>query len=124
MFCDGPLAAADSHVSFGKQVSAFLEKAKQLSSAGLTWGEFGQLLLALLRLTITTLDGVQTLTGAEKKALVQEAVAALFDALADYAVPAVAYPVWILARPAIRSLVLALSSGAIEVLLPLVRSVP
>lgn len=123
MFCDGPLAAAADHVSFGQKVAAFLDQAKQASTAGITWSEFGQLLLALLRLTMSVLDRVPTLTGAEKKALVQEAVAALFDGLADYAVPVAAWPVWLLARPAIRSLVLALSSGAIEVLLPLLRSV-
>jgi hypothetical protein len=61
------------------------------------------------------------MTGAEKKALVLEAVAALFDALADKAVPLAAWPVWILVRPAIRSLVLAIAAGAMEQVLRLVR---
>ncbi len=63
-----------------------------------------------------------TLTGEQKKALALEAVGDLFDAVADRAVPPIAWPVWIVARPAVRSLVLALASGAIEQLLPLVRS--
>jgi hypothetical protein len=53
---------------------------------------------------------------------VLEAVAALFDQLADKAVPVVVWPVWILARPAIRALVLAIASGAIEIVLPLTRA--
>jgi hypothetical protein len=36
-------------------------------------------------------------------------------------VPRVAYPIWILARPAVRALVLALAAGAVEQVLPLVR---
>jgi hypothetical protein len=62
------------------------------------------------------------MSGAEKKSLVLEAVAALFDTLADKAVPVVVWPVWILARPAIRALVLAIASGAIEIVLPLTRA--
>jgi hypothetical protein len=46
----------------------------------------------------------------------------LFDAVADRAVPIVALPLWVVARPAVRSLVLALASGAIEQLLWLVRA--
>ena len=47
---------------------------------------------------------------------------ALFDQLADKAVPLTVWPVWILVRPAIRSLVLALAAGAVEQILPLVRA--
>jgi hypothetical protein len=53
--------------------------------------------------------------------MVLEAVASLFDALADKAVPVSAWPLWMLARPAVRSLVIALASGAVEQILPLVR---
>jgi hypothetical protein len=55
---------------------------------------------------------------------VLEAAAALFDALAPMAVPVVAYPFWLIVRPAVRALVLAIASGAIEQLLPVVRSNP
>jgi hypothetical protein len=49
-------------------------------------------------------------------------VAHLFDAVADQAVPAAVYPLWLIVRFPIRSLVLAIASGAIEQLLPLVRA--
>lgn len=104
------------------KISAFIETARTAANDGLTWAEFGDLLIALLRLVITFLDTVSLLTGPEKKALALDAVAGLFDAVADKAVPSVAWPIWFLARPAVRSLVLAVAAGAIEQLLPLVRS--
>lgn len=122
MFADGPLAAADQHQYLGDKFKAFLVAAREAAKGGLTWVEFGELLLAVIRISIATLDSVVTMTGAQKKALVMEAAAALFDTLADKAVPAAAWPVWVLARPSVRSLVLALASGAVEVVLPLVRS--
>jgi hypothetical protein len=103
------------------KIKAFVETAKSAAADGLTWAEFGDLMLALLRLVIAGLDVANGLTGAAKKALALEAVASLFDAVADKAVPTVLWPVWILARPAVRSLVLALASGAVEQVLPLVR---
>jgi len=116
-----PLAASVAFLSLKDQVSAYIATAKAAAAGGLTWSEFGELLVGLLRLAVTTLDGLEGMTGADKKALVLEAVAALFDALADKAVPLAAWPVWILVRPAIRSLVLAIAAGAMEQILRLVR---
>jgi hypothetical protein len=116
-----PSAAASSFDTLSGKVEAFLQAAKFAAAGGLTWAEFGTLLLSLLRLVVTSLDSVTTLSGAEKKELVLEAAAALFDTIADRAVPPAVWPLWILVRPAIRSLVLAIASGAIESLLPLVR---
>jgi hypothetical protein len=48
-------------------------------------------------------------------------VGLLFDAVADKAVPTLAWPVWLIVRPTIRQLVLLAAAGAIESLLPLVR---
>jgi hypothetical protein len=101
---------------------AFVATAKSAAADGLTWVEFGELLVALLRVLIEALDTVQGMTGPEKKAAVLEAAAMLFDAVADKAVPLAAYPVWILVRPAVRSLVLALAAGAVEPILQLARS--
>jgi len=100
----------------------FLDAAAEKAKDGLTWSEFGELMLALVRLSITTLDAVNQMTGAEKKEMVVEAVAALFDRLADKAIPPVVWPVWLLAKPSIRALILSLTAGAVEVLLPMVRS--
>jgi len=115
-------AAANLDGGLLNKIVAFVETAKSAAADGITWAEFGELVVALLKLVVTFLDTVSTLTGAEKKALALDAVAGLFDAVADKAVPTLAWPVWILARPAVRALVLALASGAIEQLLPLVRS--
>jgi hypothetical protein len=122
MIADTPVAAATRHLTLLSQVQSFVEEARRAAGDGLTWSEFGELLVALLRLSIATLDTMSGLSGAEKKELAVAAVAALFDTVADRAVPTVVWPVWLLARPAIRSLVLAMAGGAIEVLLPMVRS--
>lgn len=117
-------AAAAENLDGGllNKIVAFTETAKSAAADGLTWAEFGELMLGLLRLVVTFLDTVSTLSGSEKKAIALDAVAGLFDAVADKAVPAVAWPIWILARPAVRALVLAIAAGAIEQILPLVRS--
>lgn len=121
MIADAPVAAAAKHLTLLQQVTAFLGAAREAAADGLTWSEFGELLVALLRLTIATLDTVSGMSGPEKKAVVVEAAGVLFDTVADRAVPLVVWPVWLLARPAIRSLVLALAGGAVEVLVPMVR---
>ena len=117
-----PSAAAASFGTLSGKVTAFLAAAKSAAAGGLTWVEFGTLLLSLMRLVVAALDDLSTLSGAEKKELVIEAAAALFDTVADKAVPPTAWPLWLLVRPAIRSLVLAIASGAVESLLPLVRA--
>lgn len=121
MIADAALANASPYMTFADKVSAFLASATEATADGLTWREFGELLVALLRLSMYAIDTAAGMTGAQKKELVLEAVASLFDLVADRAVPFYALPLWALARPAIRSLVLALASGAIEQLLPLVR---
>jgi len=103
------------------RVRSFIADARLTASDGITWIEFGTLLIGLLRLVIEGLDHVQTLTGPEKKELALAAVAALFDAVAANCLPLAAWPMWVVIRPALRSLVLALASGAIESMLPLVR---
>jgi hypothetical protein len=119
---DAPLAAASAFTDIGRQVSAFLAVARVKAADGITWQEFGQLMVALMRLGVSTLDSVATLTGPQKKVLVLEAVAVLFDTLAGRCVPIVTYPAFMAIRPALRALILAIASGAIEALIPLVRS--
>jgi hypothetical protein len=116
-----PITEAVDQPGLLDKITTYIASAKVAAADGLTWSEFGELLLALLRLVVSALDSVATLSGKEKKALALDAVARLFDAVADYAVPVALYPIWLVARPAVRSLVLALAGGAIEQLLPLVR---
>jgi len=104
------------------RANAFLESAREQARDGLTWQEFGRLLVQLLYLLVAGLDAVTTMSGPEKKAIAMVAVATLFDRFADLCVPAVAYPAWIIIRPAIRTLILALASGGVEALLPITRS--
>lgn len=122
MISEAPVVAALKFEDLASQVRSFLAAARIAATGGLDWQEFGELMIALLHLTTTTLDSITTLTGAEKKELVMEAIAALFDQLADKAVPLAAWPLWVLARPAIRALILALASGAVEQLLPIARA--
>lgn len=122
MISDQPTVAFDEAKFLVDKVRGYIAKAREAAKDGLTWAEFGTLLVALLRLCIAALDSVKTLTGGAKKSLVLEAAAMLFDSLADKAVPALAYPVWLVARPAVRALVLALAGGAVEILLPMVRA--
>jgi hypothetical protein len=114
-------AAAGQESGILDQVYKFIQVAKARASDGLTWAEFGELLLALLRLVVPALEGVRLMSGAEKKAFALDAVGRLFDATADYAIPVAAYPLWVLARPAVRALVLAIAGGVLEQYLAFLR---
>lgn len=122
MIADAPLAVAEAEQEGPlSKAAAFLQSAQASAADGLTWQEFGELLVAMLRMLVGSYDHVVSLDGVAKKALVIESAGQLFDLLADKCVPLVAWPAWMLCRPAIRMLVLALSSGAIEQLLKMVR---
>jgi hypothetical protein len=105
-----------------ERANAFLASAREQAADGLTWAEFGRLLVSLLHLLVAGLDAVATMTGAEKKAIVLTAAATLFDTFAGRCVPLVLTPVWLVARSPIRLLILALASGAVEAILPTVRA--
>ena len=122
MIADQPMLAASGQPTIVPKIHAFVRSAKALAADGLTWQEFGELLVGLLRVTVAALDEVAAMTGEQKKALVMDAAALLFDTVADKAVPAYLWPLWLVARPAVRSLVLALANGAVEIVLPMVRS--
>jgi hypothetical protein len=122
MIAEAPVAAASSVAGMFDKVKAYIATAQSAAADGLTWAEFGELMVALVRLLVESLDAVSVLTGPQKKAMVLEAVGLLFDAVADQAVPAYLYPLWLLARPAVRQLVVALAAGAVEQILPLVRA--
>jgi hypothetical protein len=104
------------------QISSFLNDARRTAGDGLTWAEFGQLLVSLLHLVVNVLDKVNTLSGQEKKEIALTAVAALFDTTASRCVPLVVFPAWTFLRPVLRAFVLALASGAVESMLHIVRA--
>jgi len=119
---DSVTDAANAEGLLGDKVAAFIAAARASAVDGLTWAEFGQLLVALLHLVVSGLDTVAGMTGPQKRDFALAAAAALFDTFADRCVPIVAYPVWLAIRPAIRLLVLSLSAGAVESLLRISRS--
>jgi hypothetical protein len=122
MIAEAPIAAAGGVTQVLDKIRAFVATAQTVASDGLTLGEFAELTVALLRVTIDAVDSIP-IDGPAKKQWVLEGVGMLFDAVADKAVPMAVYPVWILVRPAVRSLVLAVAGGAVESILPLVRLV-
>ena len=122
MISDASIAVADAAPGgvFTK-IDAFISAARSAAGDGLSWAEFGELLVALLHLAVAALDAVTSMTGEEKKAAVLDGVGRLFDAVAGRCVPLVLWPIWGLVRGPVRLLVLALASGAVEQILPLVR---
>ena len=120
MISTAPVQATQDLSVLGDKVSAFIAIAQLKARNGLTLSEFGELVVALLRVVMSTVDSLPA-EGSEKKQWALDAVAALFDSLADGCVPVLAWPIWILVKPAARSILLLTVSGAIESLLPLVR---
>lgn len=116
----GPVSAALDVPSLAEKVRAFVATARDVSADGLTLTEFGQLLVALLRIAVTAADSIPV-DGSERKTYVLNAVGCLFDSVADRLVPTLAWPLWIVFRPSVRAALLLVVSGAIEQLLPLVR---
>jgi len=120
MISTAPVQATQDLSVLGDKISAFIAIAQLKARNGLTLSEFGELVVALLRVVMSTVDSLPA-EGSEKKQWAIDAVAALFDSLADGCVPVLAWPIWILIKPAARSILLLVVSGAIESLLPLVR---
>lgn len=119
---EAPIRAAGDLLTLDEQLRAFLTVARVKAADGITLAELSELLLAAARLGIAAVDSLAVATGEQKKAIVISAVGVAFDALAGFVVVPLPFaPLWYLARPAIRSLALALAAGAIETLLPLVR---
>jgi hypothetical protein len=115
-------SAGDSLYAVVARANAFMASAREQSQDGLSWAEFGRLLVELLYLLVAGLDAVTTMTGAEKKAVTLTAVSALFDGFADRCVPVTLTPVWFVIRPATRTLILAIAAGGVEALLPITRT--
>lgn len=120
MISTAPMTATKDLGTVAEKVSAFITIAKAKAADGLTVSEFAELATALLRVVIATIDSLPD-SGEEKKRWCLDAVSMLFDAVADKCVPTLAWPIWLVVRGSVRSLVLMAAAGAIESLLPLVR---
>jgi hypothetical protein len=102
-------------------VGKFLSDARAKASGGITVAEFGQLTAQVLSIAVAGLESIPA-DGASKKAWAVRCVELLFDSCADSCVPLFAKPIWWLARPALRSLVLAAAGGAMEQILAMTRA--
>ena len=69
MIAEAPIAAAEERVGLLDKIAAFVSAARAVAADGLTWTEFGELMVGLLRLVVAVLDTVTTLTGEQKKIL-------------------------------------------------------
>ena len=120
MISSAPIAATTDLLSLADKVRAFVATAKSAAAGGVTVSEFAELTVSLLKIAMAAADAIPV-DGADRKVFVLNAVALLFDSVADKAIPPLAWPVWLIVRPAARQLLLLVASGAIESLLPLVR---
>jgi hypothetical protein len=121
MITDAPIQAATQFTDVVAATRAYVVTAKAVAADGLTWSEFGELLVGLLRVSVTAADAL-TGPGADKKTLVMDGAAALFDATAALAMPFWSRPFWVVIRPAVRQLVLAIADGATEQLVQIERA--
>jgi hypothetical protein len=120
MISSAPIAATTDLLSLADKVRAFVATAKSAAAGGVTISEFAELTVSLLKIAMAAADAIPV-DGADRKVFVLNAVGLLFDNVADKAIPPLAWPVWLIVRPAARQLLLLVASGAIESLLPLVR---
>ena len=121
MIAAAPISAAMQFTDVISATRAYVVTAKIAARDGLTWAEFGELLIGILRITVAALDSL-AMPGANKKLAAVDAAAALFDGVAGLAVPFWSRPFWAVTKPAIRQLVLAIAAGAVEQIIPMVRS--
>lgn len=121
MISDTAIRAASRFEDVLAAGRAYVLTARLAAADGITWAEFGELLTGLLRV-LTQMADLLTLPGPEKKLIVLSAAGRLFDAVADKCVSPWLWAFWLVVRPSVRTLVLAMAAGSIEQILPLVRS--
>lgn len=120
MISSAPTASTVDLLSLADKIRAYVATAKSAAAGGITISEFAELAVGLLRIAVAAADAIPV-DGAMRKTFVLNGVALLFDEVADKCIPVVAWPIWLIVKPAVRSLVILAASGAIESLLPLVR---
>lgn len=121
MIAEASIRASSRFTDVVAAARAYVLTARLAAAGGITWAEFGELLTGLLAV-LTSAAEILNAPGEEKKAIVLAAAASLFDATADKCVGPWGWAFWLVLRPSVRSLVLAIAAGSIEQILPLVRS--
>lgn len=104
------------------QIAAFLAKVRERAANGTTVSELTQSTVDAMRLVMTLLEAVNSMTGAEKKAEVLKLVLFVFDTYSDACVPLLARPFWWAAKPIVRSVIVQVASGLVESLLANMRA--
>lgn len=117
---DDAVNEADSIDGMANKVASFLAFCRQRAENGITVSEFGELLIAFLRVCVSAADSFP-IPGEDRKKWVLHAVGVLFDELADGLVPIYLKPFWLLSRGAVKNLLLLAVSGAIEAMIPMIR---
>jgi len=121
MVADSAITAANEAPGLSEKVKAYVQRAKELASDGLSVADFAELATSLLRLVVSALDSIPA-DGEQKKIWAVAAVATLFDAVSDKCVPIYFTPFWIVSRPTFRAIVLLAAGGVVESLIPIVRA--
>jgi hypothetical protein len=121
MVADSAINAANDATGLADKVKAYVQRAKELASDGLSVADFAELATSLLRLVVSALDSIPA-DGEQKKVWAVAAVATLFDAVADKCVPIYFVPFWVVSRPTVRAIVLLAAGGVVQSLLPIVRA--
>lgn len=106
-------------------INQWVASVRLAAAGGITVAELGSLLVQTLQLAIRVANLIPN-DSDQRRELAVEAVAKIFDAVADRCVPMLLLPVWWIVRPAVRAAILAsvagigtdgARSGALEVLL-------
>ena len=105
---------------FPLKIEAFLMALRERAKDGITASELAASAVEGMALAISLLE-IRLLSGPDKKLEVLQLVSYVFDTYADKCVPVLALPVWWIVKPAVRVLLLAVASGAVEPMLRLTR---
>jgi hypothetical protein len=118
---EAPLTPERQIDTLAEKVRGYIVEARLKARDGLTVAELSELIVSAMRIAIAALDSIPV-DGAQRKEIVIAFVGDMFDEFADKVVPLVAWPFWIVAKPTVRIVALAVASGATEALLHIVRS--
>ena len=105
---------------FSTRIESFLSALRERATGGITARELAASAVEGMALAISLLD-MRLLPGEGKKEEVLKLAAYCFDTYSDKCIPMLALPMWWLVKPAVRMLLLAVASGAVEPLLSLTR---
>ncbi len=117
-----PIKIAKDTEGLQQRVHVYINEFRTRVGDGLTLSELCEITLGGMRLAIAFADELDV-GHEEKKNIVSKLAVSLFDEFGYLVLPLPLKPLWWIIKPTLRSLVMALAGGAVETLLPLVRTV-